>query len=209
LQLKNGQSSVINEGDLRLIITYSDSRAKKDAYNREKGIKKLEKKIKKGKLTKASINNRGYNKFLEMEGDVSLSLNAEKIQTDQLWDGLKGYITNTNLANDRIIENYRHLWQIEKAFRITKSDLRVRPVYHRLPHRIEAHICISFVAYKVYKELERKLKELEANISVSRALEIAENIFEIQIESPITKKKVRKTLLLTQEQKDLAKLFNF
>ena len=209
LQLKNGQSSVINKGDLRLIITYSDSRAKKDAYNREKGIKKLEKKIKKGKLTKASINNRGYNKFLEMEGDVSLSLNAEKIQTDQLWDGLKGYITNTNLANDAIIENYRHLWQIEKAFRITKTDLRVRPVYHRLPHRIEAHICISFVAYKVYKELERKLKELEENISAAKAVEIAENIFEIQIESPITKKKVRKVLLLTEEQKNLAKLFNF
>ena len=209
LQLKNGQSSVINKGDLRLIVTYSDSRAKKDAYNREKGIKKLEKKIKKGKLTKASINNRGYNKFLEMEGDVSLSLNAEKIQTDQLWDGLKGYITNTNLANDAIIENYRHLWQIEKAFRITKTDLRVRPVYHRLPHRIEAHICISFVAYKVYKELERKLKELEENISAAKAVEIAENIFEIQIESPITKKKVRKVLLLTEEQKNLAKLFNF
>lgn len=209
LPLKNGQSSVINKGDLRLIITYSDSRAKKDAYNREKGIKKLEKKIKKGKLTKASINNRGYNKFLEMKGDVSLSLNAEKIQTDQLWDGLKGYITNTNLANDTIIDNYRHLWQIEKAFRITKTDLRVRPVYHRLPHRIEAHICIAFVAYKVYKELERKLKELEANISAGKALEIAENIFEIQIESPITKSKVRKTLLLTQEQKDLARLFNF
>ena len=209
LQLKNGQSSVINKGDLRLIVTYSDSRAKKDAYNREKGIKKLEKKIKKGKLTKASINNRGYNKFLEMEGDISLSLNAQKIQTDQLWDGLKGYITNTNLANDTIIGNYRHLWQIEKAFRITKTDLRVRPVYHRLPHRIEAHICISFVAYKVYKELERKLKELEANISAGKAVEIAENIFEIQIESPITKKKIRKTLLLTQEQKDLAKLFNF
>lgn len=209
LQLKNGQSSVINKGDLRLIITYSDSRAKKDAYNREKGIKKLEKRIKKGKLTKASINNRGYNKFLEMKGDVSLSLNAEKIQTDQLWDGLKGYITNTNLANDTIIDNYRHLWQIEKAFRITKTDLRVRPVYHRLSHRIEAHICIAFVAYKVYKELERKLKELEANISAGKALEIAENIFEIQIESPITKNKVRKTLLLTQEQKDLARLFNF
>jgi hypothetical protein len=61
----------------------------------------------------------------------------------------------------------------------------------------------------VYKELERKLKELETNISAVKALEIAENIFEIQIESPITKKKVRKTLLLTQEQKDLARLFNF
>ena len=209
LRLKNGESSVINKGDLRLIITYSESRAKKDAYNREKGIRKLEKQIKKGKLTKASINNRGYNKFLKMNGEVSLSLNSEKIQTDQLWDGLKGYITNTSLSNDTIIENYRHLWQIEKAFRITKTDLRVRPVYHRLPHRIEAHICISFVAYKVYKELERKLKELKANISAAKALEIAENIFEIQIQSPITKKTVKKILLLTQEQKDLAKLLNF
>jgi transposase len=209
LQLKNGQSAVINKGDLRLVITYSDNRAKKDAYNREKGIKKLEKQIKKGKLTKANINNRGYNKFLEMDGNVSLSLNTDKIQTDQLWDGLKGYITNTNLANDTIIENYRHLWQIEKAFRITKTDLRVRPIYHRLPHRIEAHICISFVAYKVYKELERKLKELKAKISAAKALEIAENIFEIQIESPVTKKKIRKILLLTEEQKVLAKLFNF
>lgn len=209
LQLKNGQSAVINKGDLRLIITYSDSRAKKDAHNREKGIKKLEKKINKGKLNKASINNRGYNKFLEMQGNVSVSLNAEKIKTDQLWDGLKGYITNTNLSNDTIIESYGQLWQIEKAFRITKTDLRVRPVYHRLPHRIEAHICICFVAYKLYKELERRLKESEANISAAKALEIAENIFEIQIESPITKKKVRKTLLLTDEQKYLACLFNF
>jgi len=209
LQLKNGQSAVINKGNLRLIITYSDSRAKKDTYNREKGIRKLEKQIKKGKLTKASINNRGYNKFLEMEGTISLSLNTEKIQKDKLWDGLKGYITNTNLPNDTIVENYRHLWQIEKAFRITKTDLRVRPVYHRLPHRIEAHICISFVAYKVYKELERKLKELKTNISAAKALEIAENIFEIQMESPITKQKIRKILLLTQEQKDLAKLFDF
>ena len=209
LQLKNGQSAVINKGELRLIITYSDNRAKKDAYNREKGIRKLEKQIRKGKLTKASINNRGYNKFLEMEGNVSLSLNEEKIKTDKLWDGLKGYITNTNLPNDIIIENYRHLWQIEKAFRITKTDLRVRPIYHRLPHRIEAHICISFVAYKVYKELERKLKQWEANISAAKAIEIAENIFEIQIQSPVTKKKIRKILLLTQEQKNLAKLFNF
>ncbi len=103
--------------------------------------------------------------------------------------GLKGYITNTNLSNDIILENYRHLWQIEKAFRITKTDLRMRPIYHQLPHRIEAHICISFVACKVYKEPERKLKEWETNISAAKAIEIAENIFEIQIQSPVTKRK--------------------
>ncbi len=72
---------------------------------------------------------------------------------------VKGYITNTQLTKDAIIENYNHLWQIEKAFRISKTDLRIRPVYHRLKHRIEAHICIAFCAYKIYKELERQLKK--------------------------------------------------
>ncbi len=209
LQLKNGQSTIINKNDLQLIITYSDSRAKKDGYNREKGLKKLQKNIGKGRLTKASINNRGYNKFLQMEGEVTVSINTEKIESDSRWDGLKGYLTNANLPKESIIENYHHLWNIEKAFRIAKTDLRVRPIYHRLPHRIEAHICISFAAYKVYKELERQLKEKKSSLSPTKALEIAENIFEIRMESPITKEKISKVLLLTEEQKSLAQLFNF
>ncbi len=54
-------------------------------------------------------------------------------------------------------KNYGHLWRIEKAFRVAKTDIKIRPIYHQLPHRIEAHICIAFVAYKIYKELERQL----------------------------------------------------
>ncbi len=78
---------------------------------------------------------------------------------------LHPYFTrNTNLSKDKIIENYGHLWKIEKAFSISKHNLKVRPIYHRLQKRIEAHITINFVAYKVYKELERQLKEKKANI---------------------------------------------
>lgn len=65
LSLQNGESEIIKKDDLKLIITYSDSRAKKDKYNREKGLRKLEKNIRTGRLTKSSINNRGYNKFLK------------------------------------------------------------------------------------------------------------------------------------------------
>ena len=57
------------------------------------------------------------------------------------------------LCPDDVIANYRHLWQIEKAFRTSKTDLKVRPVYHYLKRRIEAHICISFCAYKTAKNL--------------------------------------------------------
>jgi transposase len=209
LTLTNGQSVVIEKGNLKLIITYTDSRAKKDRYNREKGIRKLEKQIKSGRLTKSSINNRGYNKFLKLKGVIKVAIDKDKAEQDAKWDGLKGYITNSGLQKDEIIENYRHLWQIEKAFRISKTELKIRPIYHRLPRRIEAHICLSFVAYKVYKELQRQLQLKQAAVSAQKAIEIAENIFEIQVEAPITKEKIKKLLLLTEEQKYLAQILNF
>lgn len=65
LQLEHGQSTLLQKDEhTKLIISYSQTRAAKDAHNRERAIKKLEQHIKSGKLTKANINNRGYNKFL-------------------------------------------------------------------------------------------------------------------------------------------------
>ena len=210
LNLKNGESKIIKKGNkLRLIISYSDKRAKKDRHNRERGLQRLEKQIKAGKLTKSNINNRGYNKYLRMEGNIKISIDKEKFEADSKWDGLKGYITNSNLSKDEIIENYGHLWKIEKAFRISKHDLKIRPIYHRLQRRIEAHITINFAAYKVYKELERQLKKKKATISPGKAIEIAENIFQIQVKLQNSQDKICKTIILTPEQKYLAKLFEF
>jgi transposase len=209
LALGNGQSEIIKKGDLRLIITYSDDRAKKDRYNRDKGIRKLEKQIRRGRLTKAAINNRGYNKFLKLEGQINVSLDVEKLKQASRWDGLKGYLTNAKLNKNQIIENYQHLWQIEKAFRIAKSDLKIRPIYHRLPRRIEAHICLSFAAYKIYKELERLLQEKKATLSPSKAIEIAENIIQVSVRLPQSGEVRNKTLLLTEEQKYLNSIFDF
>jgi transposase len=208
LKLENGQSVIIKKGDLKLIITYSENRAKKDGHNREKGLRKLEKQIRAGRLTKSSINNRGYNKFLSLEGEINVTIDKDKLKADAAWDGLKGYVTNANLSKDEIIENYQHLWQVEKAFRVAKTDLKIRPIYHRLQRRIEAHICISFVAYKIYKELERQLRLLNADISPEKAIDIAKTIYQIQ---SVTKEneKVKHILLLTEEQKQLANLFNF
>ncbi len=209
LNLENGKSEVITKGDLKLVVTFSQERAKKDRYNREKGIRKLEKQIKSGRLNKSSINNRGYNKFLKLDGTININLDLSKVEEDSRWDGLKGYLSNAKLNKNQIIENYQHLWQIEKAFRVAKSDLKIRPVYHRLQRRIEAHICISFAAYKVYKELERQLKEKKATISVGEAIEIADYIHQITIELPQSSKTIKKTILTTEEQRYLAELFSF
>lgn len=210
LQLDNGSSSIIEKNDgLKLIVSYSDKRAKKDRYNRERGLQKLEKKIRTGKLTKANINNRGYNKYLKLDGQITVSIDRDKFNDDGKWDGLKGYLTNTNFTKEQIVENYGHLWKIEKAFRISKHDLRIRPIFHRVKRRIEAHICIAFVAYKVYKELERQLVEKHAAISPEQAIDIAKTIYSVKIVTPTHKHMIEKTILVTDEQKYLAEIFDF
>src|ERR1035437_3393864 len=80
-----------------------------------------------------------------MKGDVSIEIEYQKYEQDALWDGLKGYVTNSQLKPKAVIENYKHLWQIEKAFRMSKTDLRIRPIYHRLADRIEAHILFRYL----------------------------------------------------------------
>ncbi len=85
-----------------------------------------------------------------MDGEINIQIDYEKYNKDAIWDGLKGYVTNTKLTNDEVIENYNNLWNIERAFRMSKTDLRRRPIYHRLRNRIEAHVCISFTAYAIY-----------------------------------------------------------
>jgi transposase len=182
LNLADGQITKIEKADNTvLFVSYSDKRAKKDAFNRERGLKRLEKSLKAGKLTKSNINNRGYNKYLKLQGELKIEIDYKKFESDSKWDGLKGYITNTNLEGTEVIENYNNLWMIEKAFRISKTDLKIRPIYHRLRDRIEAHICISFVSYLLFKELERILNEHGTQISINKAIKAVNKMYEVVI----------------------------
>lgn len=145
---------------------------------------KIKKQIKTGKLTKSNINNRGYNKYLKMKGEVTIEIDYNKFDNDNQWDGLKGYVTNSKLSNKQIVENYKNLWHIEKAFRMSKTDVRIRPIYHRIRNRIEAHICISFTAYSIYKELERVLYKEKSSLSLKMAAELTHNMYQITFTLP-------------------------
>lgn len=193
----------------RIIVSYSAKRAKKDAYNRERGLQRLEKRVKTGKLTKSSINNRGYNKYLKLDGDVNIEIDYSKLEQDKYWDGLKGYITNTKLTDEQVIANYGELWHIEKAFRMSKTDLRIRPIYHRLKNRIEAHICISFFAYSIYKELERSLYTAKSSLSVKKAAELTHNMYQITYRLPDSKISETQLLEMDEQQQELYEIVNY
>ena len=99
------QADPIEKGNnTKLIVSKTESRAKKDAFNRERGLKRLQKKLLSGKLTKAHINNKGYNKYLKMEGEIKISIDMDRYENDIAWDGIKGYVTNTELNKEEVIK---------------------------------------------------------------------------------------------------------
>jgi transposase len=203
--LKYGDVIVINKPEkTRLIISMTEKRASKDAHNRERGLLRLRKRVASGKLTKSSINGKGYNKYLKMEGDITISIDMEKFEQDAAWDGIKGYVTNTLHTAEEVIANYRNLWFIERAFRMNKTDLEVRPVYHRLHNRIEAHICICFTAYSIMLEMERLLKLHNSSITLKRAQEITYNMYQLNYRLPNSK--IVKNLILNMD-KDQQELY--
>ena len=117
LSLQDGDIQFIRKEDkTRLVVSMSGKRAAKDTENRKKGLERLQKRVNSGKLTKSNINNRGYDKYLKLEGEVKISIDMEKFMQDALWDGIKGYVTNTRLSAKHVVENYGNLWFIERAF---------------------------------------------------------------------------------------------
>ncbi len=203
-----GQMAEYDKGDgRRLLVGYTDNRARKDAYNREKGVRRLEKAYRNGRLSKENINRRGYNKFLEMKNKLEVSINYEKIKEDALWDGLKGYLTNTELPAEQIYTAYHNLWTVELAFRIAKSKLEVRPMFHFTRKRIEAHICICFVALKVYKELDRILKLNGIKLGIDKVLRMAKTVTTLQVRLPLNGQLLTKTMVM-KRHKPIEKLFD-
>ena len=204
LSLSNGESAIIKKSSTqRIIVSYSEKRAYKDLENRKRGLNKLEKRIHSGKLTKSSINNRGYNKYLQMRGEILIEIDYDKFKLDARWDGIKTFVTNSKLKSNDVIDNYKQLWFIERAFRMNKTDLRIRPIYHRLRNRIEAHICISFTAYTILLELERILKANKSTITLKQAEELTKRMYQIDLLLPSSGKKRQYPLVMDERQREL------
>ena len=176
---------VIDYNGKKLVVTHSLKRARKDKYEREKGIEKLKARLEKNKSVKTHLSNQGYKKYLKLENsndtidkdscncEISIVLNEQKIQEDSIWDGLKGIVTNnTELSNEEIINQYANLWQVEESFRITKHDLKIRPIYHWKPSRVKAHLAISFMAYTLVRILEHRVRLQYKKLSPKKIKEI-------------------------------------
>lgn len=202
----------------KLLVSYSSKRAAKDKYEREKGIQKLRDKLEKNKSVKTHLSNQGYKKYLQLEEttqqsqkksscDISIALNEEKIKEDAIWDGLKGIITNnTNLTNEELIHQYSNLWQVEESFRITKHDLKIRPIYHWKPSRIKAHLAISFMAYTLVRHLEYRVRLQYIKLSPEKIRQILLSIQVSILYDTKTKKRFAMPSKISGDAKKIYKL---
>ena len=142
------------------------------------------------------------------KNEIAVEVDYKAFRADNQWNGLKGYVTNCLLSEQQVMDNYKQLWAIEKSFRISKTDLQVRPIYHHLERRIKTHICLAFCSYKIYKELERNIKLKNLPISTEQTIGELKTIYQAHIILPKSKKKTTALLPLNAQQQMIIKAFD-
>jgi transposase len=140
---------VIDQHDnYRVIYQYREKRAKLDLKNIEKQVAKA-KRIVSGK---APVHR---SKFVTIKGSQK-TVNQNLIDKAYNLAGIKGYVTNLNAPNQEVISAYHQLFQVEASFRMAKSDLKARPIFHRKRDSIEAHLTVVFTALAIGRRIEAK-----------------------------------------------------
>jgi transposase len=169
-QLEDGLSiASFDYNGKRLVVSYSAKRAAKDGHDREAAIASIQKRLSKTKNPKDYLSSYGYKKYIKLSAGTTLDLDDDKIKEDSAWDGLLCVITNDkDMAPTQILSHYHNLYQVEDAFRITKHDLAVRPVFHWKPARISAHIAICFCAYALIKHMQYRVRLLYQKLSAEK-----------------------------------------
>jgi hypothetical protein len=160
--------------DTHLIVTHSKRRAAKDAKDRERLLDKIRSKMtssSKGQPIKKLISNNGYKQFVKIKGAGVLELNEEAIAAAASWDGFHGIAVSKDRGNLSVSEalfQYRGLWRVEETFRIAKSTLKTRPIFHWSPDRIRSHVLICFLTLFIERQMELLLRRRNTALTPDR-----------------------------------------
>lgn len=199
---------IIDFGEGRKILSsYSEKRAKKDKKDRDRLINKLEKKLSTCKNVKRLVNNKGYLKYTEIKGQATACVDVKKLEEEAAWDGLHGVITNKPNINSHIYKEYRRLWVIEESFRINKHSLKMRPIYHFTPKRIQAHILLCYMVFTLIRQAQYKLNVAGHSMSVNKIIDSLKNIQASILQDITNDKKYRVLSQLNEDATVVYKAF--
>lgn len=140
----------------RIIGTWSASRAQKDRSERQERVDKAELMVKNPSLLKK----KAAHYFLKNDKQENYQIDQEKIERNEKYDGFLAIATNVrDIDTAVILDHYKHLYQVEHAFRTFKSYLETRPMFHWTDQRIEGHLCLCYIAYTIQIFLSNQLKK--------------------------------------------------
>lgn len=194
LHMVDGSSIRIETDCGLLVCDFSLKRYKKDKIEMEKQIAKAKKLLEEKEGLKRT-------KFIKNIAKAKQELNDTLIEKTKLLLGIKGYYTNLiNETDKTIVDHYHNLWHVEQAFRIAKSDLAMRPIYHFKKQTIEAHILICFLSLAVCKYMELKTAR-----STKAILKLLKSITDARILNTLTNEEIIIRSELTEEIQKLLK----
>lgn len=163
----------LNYNDRAIIATYSDKRAQKDRKERAEKLEKAEKLLK----NTSQLKKKAHHYFIKPLGKEKYQLDVEKIKNSEKYDGFLAVTTNVKqLKPTEILDQYRHLYQIEQTFRTFKSHLETRPMFHWTDTRIQGHICLCYIAYALQNQLQQKLLKAGMQRSEQQIREILDKM---------------------------------
>lgn len=182
LKKQDGATHDLKNTGHRLLVHYSEKRASKDLYTINKAVKKAEAIIagkqslkRRSKFVAATLANK-------KSEEPTLSLNQAAIDQDRALAGLKGYITNlSNAPAEEIISQYKELIHVEQSFRMSKHDLRARPIFHHKQDSIKAHLLIVVMALAIGRLLEK-----DSGQSIQKTVEQLGNALSYTLEDAAT-----------------------
>lgn len=169
----------------RLVLTWSEERAQRDARKREELVEKIRALLAEEPTPKKLVTNKGYKKLVKglEKGQAELDLDA--IEADRKRDGFYGFLTNIpkeKMTAQEVGSRYKDLWRIEDAFGEIKGPLRTRPMFHWTDQRIQAHVLICLLAYFVEAVITRTLRQERAGFTAGEMFRALNEVYAIPVQ---------------------------
>lgn len=179
----------------RLIVTWSQERAERDAFIREEIVKRIREQLaKKNPEPKQFVTHKGYRQFLQGLNEGTPVVDEQAIAAARKRDGFFGVLTNvaaTTLRDEEVYDRYRDLWRVEDAFGEIKGPIQTRPMFHWVDPRIQSHVLLCLLAYYVEAVLIRDFRKAKASFTVGQWFRALNEVYAIPVDVRGTRAWVR------------------
>lgn len=164
----------------RYVVCVNAEEVEADQARREAIVASLREQLTRG--DKALVGNKGYRRYLKIEGEGHFAIDEAKLAEEARYDGTWVLRTNTDWPAAEVALRYKKLWLVEQWFRACKSLVETRPIYHQRDETIRGHVFCSFLALVLRHELQTRLEARGHALEWAEVMEDLERVQYVEVE---------------------------